>query len=101
MLELRINAAGDMYRVLLAGHTWWGCREQRVPGLTSYECRQLCYRRSMACTADGDGVQRMKEQRTAELVIAQTSANCVSYRLLVEGRIVWSNRVYPRPLDDM
>ncbi len=43
----------------------------------------------------------MKEQPTAELVIVQTSANCVSYRLLVVGRIVWSNRVYPRPVDDM
>ena len=34
---------------------------------------------------------------TATLKIVQTSDDCVSYRLLVDGRIVWSNRVYPVP----
>ncbi len=36
-------------------------------------------------------------QRTATLEIVQTSPQCVSYRLVVDGRIVWSNRVYPVP----
>ena len=36
--------------------------------------------------------------RTATLAIVQTSDECISYRLHDEsGRIVWSNRVYPRP----
>ena len=35
--------------------------------------------------------------RTATLEIVQTSDDCVSYRLLVDGRIVWSNPVYPVP----
>ena len=37
----------------------------------------------------------MKDQPTVELVIVQTSPTCRSYRLLVEGRTVWSNRVSP------
>ncbi len=43
----------------------------------------------------------MNDQPTAELAIVQTSANCVSYRLVVEGRIVWRNRVYPTPAGEM
>ena len=35
--------------------------------------------------------------RAAELVIVQTTPDCVSYRLIAGGRVVWSNRVYPRP----
>jgi hypothetical protein len=49
------------------------------------------------------GVNEMP-QRTAELVTARTSADCISYRLYTapEGitdapRLLWSNRVYDRP----
>ena len=30
----------------------------------------------------------------AELVTKQTSPGCVSYRLVVDGRIVWRNRAF-------
>ncbi len=39
--------------------------------------------------------QETNMQRTAELVIVHTSPTCVSYRLLADGRTVWSNRVSP------
>ncbi len=32
--------------------------------------------------------------KTAELQIAMTSPGCASYRLVVAGRVVWSNRVH-------
>ena len=38
--------------------------------------------------------------RTAQLVIVQTSAGCLSYRLMVAGQVVWSNRVHNRPEGD-
>ena len=39
----------------------------------------------------------MPNTRTATLEIVQTSQDCISYRLSVAGRVVWSNRVYDRP----
>ncbi len=33
----------------------------------------------------------------AELRIVATSPTCISYRLYVGGRVVWSNRVAPIP----
>jgi len=33
----------------------------------------------------------------ADLHIVRTSPGCLSYRLMVAGRIVWSNRVHDRP----
>ena len=35
--------------------------------------------------------------RTATLTTVQTSPGCVSYRLTIDGRTVWSNRVADRP----
>ena len=43
----------------------------------------------------------MKDQPTAELVIVQTSTTCVSYRLVANGRVVWSNRAAPGPEDEL
>jgi hypothetical protein len=40
------------------------------------------------------------QQRIATLEIVQTSPQCLSYRLLAGGRVVWSNRVYNRPEGD-
>ncbi len=36
----------------------------------------------------------MAEQQIAELTVINTSAACVSYRLIVAGRVVWSNRAH-------
>ncbi len=33
----------------------------------------------------------------AEFHIVRTSPGCLSYRLMVAGRVVWSNRVHDRP----
>ena len=38
--------------------------------------------------------------RTTQLVIVQTSPDCLSYRLMAGGRVVWSNRVHNRPEGD-
>jgi hypothetical protein len=33
----------------------------------------------------------------ATLAVVQTAPECLSYRLLVDGRVAWSNRVYATP----
>ena len=38
--------------------------------------------------------------RVARLVIVQTSAGCLSYRPIVAGQVVWSNRVHTCPEGD-
>ena len=38
--------------------------------------------------------------QTAVLTIVETSPQCLSYRLMAGGRVVWSNRVYNRPEGD-
>ena len=40
------------------------------------------------------------EPRTAELIIVETSPGHLSYRLMDQGRVVWSNRPYPTPAGD-
>lgn len=39
----------------------------------------------------------MPAMQPATVATVQTSAHCISYRLVASGRVVWSNRVYNRP----
>ena len=50
----------------------------------------------VAASKNGDSSISLESNsmKTAELHMIRTSAGCISYRLVVDGRTVWSNRTF-------